>query len=205
MTRVLRPLGTGLAMVLLMTAVLGLLYPLAMTGVLQGLFPSKADGSLVRVDGTVVGTDLAGQVFTSPAYFHSRPSATTPAYDPSGTTFANLGPNNLALKDAVDANIAAALKLERPYNRGLSAADLPVDMVTTSGSGVDPDITPANARLQANRIAAVRGLSRDEVDLLIDDATAGRTLGFLGQPRVNVLRLNIALDRLAGPPPRGIR
>lgn len=200
MTRVLRPLGTGLAMVALMTAVLGLLYPLAMTGVLQGLFPAKADGSLVRVDGAVVGTDLAGQVFTSPAYFHSRPSATTPAYDPSATTFANLGPNTIALKDAVDANIAAALTLERPFTPGLTAADLPVDMVTTSGSGVDPDITPANARLQANRIAAVRGLSRDEVDLLIDDHTEGRSLGFLGQPRVNVLRLNIALDQLAGAP-----
>ena len=156
MTRVLRPLGTGLAMVLLMTAVLGVLYPVAMTGVLQGLFPDKADGSLVRVDGIVVGTDLAGQDFTSPLYFHSRPSATTPPYNPSATTFANLGPNTVALKDAVDANIAAALKLERPFNPGLTARDLPVDMVTTSGSGVNPDITPANARLQANRIAAVR-------------------------------------------------
>lgn len=205
MTRVLRPLGTGLAMVLLMTAVLGLLYPLAMTGVLQGLFPSKADGSLVRVDGTVVGTDLAGQVFTSPAYFHSRPSATTPPYDPSATTFANLGPNTVALRDAVRANIAASLKLERPYNPGLTAADLPVDMVTTSGSGVDPDITPANALLQSHRIAMVRSIGRDRVVQLIAAQTAGRSLGFLGQPRVNVLRLNIALDRLAGPPPRGIR
>lgn len=200
MTRVLRPLGTGLAMVLLMTAVLGLLYPVAMTGVLQGLFPDKADGSLVKVDGTVVGTDLAGQEFTSPLYFHSRPSATTPPYNPSATTFANLGPNTVALKDAVDANIAAALKLERPFNPGLTARDLPVDMVTTSGSGVDPDITPANARLQANRIAALRGLDRAEVDLLIDDNIRGRSLGFLGQPRVNVLRLNLDLDRLAGPP-----
>ena len=200
MTRVLRPLGTGLAMVLLMTAVLGLLYPVAMTGVLQGLFPDKADGSLVKVDGTVVGTDLAGQDFTSPLYFHSRPSATTPPYNPSATTFANLGPNTVALKDAVDANIAAALKLERPYNPGLTARDLPVDMVTTSGSGVDPDITPANARLQANRIAALRGLDRAEVDLLIDDNIRGRSLGVLGQPRVNVLRLNLDLDRLAGPP-----
>ena len=200
MTRVLRPLGTGLAMVLLMTAVLGLLYPVAMTGVLQGLFPGKADGSLVKVDGTVVGTDLAGQEFTSPLYFHSRPSATTPPYNPSATTFANLGPNTVALKDAVDANIAAALKLERPFNPGLTARDLPVDMVTTSGSGVDPDITPANARLQANRIAALRGLDRAEVDLLIDDDIRGRSLGFLGQPRVNVLRLNLDLDRLAGRP-----
>jgi len=200
MTRVLRPLGTGLATVLLMTAVLGLLYPLAMTGVVQGLFPDEADGSLVELDGTVVGTDLAGQEFTSPVYFHSRPSATTPPYDPSATTFANLGPNTIALRDAVDANIAAALDLERPYVPGLTAADLPVDMVTTSGSGVDPDITPANALLQSHRIAMVRSLERDRVVQLIAEHTSGRSLGFLGQPRVNVLRLNIALDRLAGPP-----
>jgi K+-transporting ATPase ATPase C chain len=200
MTRVLRPLGTGLAMVLLMTAVLGLLYPVAMTGVLQGLFPDDADGSLVELDGTVVGTDLAGQEFTSPMYFHSRPSATTPAYDPSATTFANLGPNTVALEDAVRANIDAALELERPYNPGLTARDLPVDMVTTSGSGIDPDITVANARLQASRIAALRSLSRQAVVHLIDERTAGRSLGFLGQPRVNVLRLNLGLDRLAGPP-----
>jgi K+-transporting ATPase ATPase C chain len=186
--RVLRPLATGLAMVLLMTVALGLLYPVAMTGVLQGLFPAKADGSLVRVDGTVVGSDLAGQVFTSPAYFHSRPSATTPPYDPSATT------------SAVDANIAAALRLERPYDPGLTAADLPVDMVTTSGSGVDPDISPANALLQSRRVAAVRALARDRVVQLIHADTTGRSLGFLGQPRVNVLRLNIDLDRLAGPP-----
>ena len=200
MTRVLRPLGRGLGMVLLMTVALGLLYPLAMTGVVQGLFPAKADGSLVRVDGTVVGTDLAGQVFTSPAYFHSRPSATTPPYDPSATTFANLGPNTIALRDAVRANIDAALTLERPYDPGLTAADLPVDMVTTSGSGVDPDISPANALVQSRRIAVVRSLGRDTVVHVIEKHTTGRSLGFLGQPRVNVLRLNIALDRLAGPP-----
>ena len=200
MTRVLRPLGTGLGMVLLMTVALGLLYPLAMTGVIQGLFPAEADGSLVRVDGTVVGTDLAGQAFTSPLYFHSRPSATTPAYDPSATTFANLGPNNIALEDAVTANIDAALELERPYNPGLTAAGLPVDMVTTSGSGVDPDITPANALVQSHRIAAVRSIEHRLVVQLIREHTTGRGLGFLGQPRVNVLRLNIALDQLAGPP-----
>jgi K+-transporting ATPase ATPase C chain len=187
-------------MVLLMTAVLGLLYPLAMTGVLQGLFPDEADGSLVTLDGAVVGTDLAGQEFTSPLYFHSRPSATAPPYDPSATTFANLGPNTVALQDAVRANIDAALALERPYNPALTARDLPVDMVTTSGSGIDPDITPANARLQANRVAALRSLSRQAVVHLIDERTAERSLGFMGQPRVNVLRLNIALDRLAGPP-----
>jgi K+-transporting ATPase ATPase C chain len=200
MTRVLRPLGTGLAMVVLMTAVLGLLYPLAMTGVIQGLFPDKADGSLVRVDGTVVGTDLAGQQFTSPLYFHTRPSATTPPDNPSATTFANLGPNTIALKDAVNADIDAALALERPHDPGLTAADLPVDMVTTSGSGVDPDISPANALVQSHRIAMLRSIERDRVVHLIREHTTGRPLGFLGQPRVNVLRLNIALDQLAGRP-----
>ena len=112
---------------------------------------------------------------------------------------------HLALKDAMDANIAAALRLERPYDPGLTAADLPVDMVTTSGSGVDPDITPANALLQSHRIAMVRSIGRDRIVRLIHATTAGRSLGLLGQPRVNVLRLNIALDRLAGPPPRRIR
>ena len=129
-----------------------------MTGAAQALFPGKADGSLVKLDGQVVGSELAGQVFTSPAYFHSRPSATTPAYNPSATTFANLGPNKLALQEAVEGYIADALKLERPYNPGLRARDLPVDMITTSASGIDPQISRANALLQANRVAQVRGV-----------------------------------------------
>ena len=133
-----------------------------MTGAAQVLFPDKADGSLVKLDGQVVGSKLAGQVFTSPAYFHTRPSATTPPDNPSATTFANLGPNTLALKKAVDGYIADALKLERPYNPGLRVQDLPVDMVTTSASGIDPQISPANARLQANRIAKVRGVPARE-------------------------------------------
>ena len=202
MSRILRPLGVAAGMIVLLTVLLGIVYPLAMTGAAQVLFPGKADGSLVKLDGQVVGSELAGQVFTSPAYFHSRPSATTPAYNPSATTFANLGPNTLALKEAVDGYVAEALELERPYNPGLRAQDLPVDMITTSGSGIDPHISEANARLQADRIAQVRGLPYDRVLTLIDANTEGRSVGFLGEAGVNVLLLNLDLDQLAGPPPR---
>ncbi|MGE3138399.1 MAG: potassium-transporting ATPase subunit KdpC [Thermoleophilia bacterium] len=200
MTRALRPLGVAAGMLLVLTALFGLVYPLAMTGAARGLFPDASGGSLVTLDGEVVGSELAGQQFVSPAYFHSRPSATTPAWNPSATTFANLGPNTIALQDSVQATIGAALELEGPYTPGLTAADLPVDMVTTSGSGIDPHITPANARLQAVRVAEVRGLSRDRVLALVGDRIEGRTLGLLGQDRVNVLLLNLDLDRLAGPP-----
>ena len=202
MGRVLHPLGVAVGMIVVFTVLLGIVYPLAMTGAAQVLFPDKANGSLVKLDGQVVGSELAGQVFTSPAYFHSRPSATTPADNPSATTFANLGPNNLTLQDAVRGYIADALKLERPYNPGLRARDLPVDMVTTSASGIDPQISPANARLQANRIAKVRGVPLEKVLGLIDANTEGRSVGFLGEAGVNVLLLNLDLDRLAGPPPR---
>jgi potassium-transporting ATPase KdpC subunit len=202
MGRILHPLGVAAGMIAVFAVLLGIVYPFAMTGAAQLLFPDKADGSLVKLDGQVVGSELAGQVFTSPAYFHSRPSATTPADNPSATTFANLGPNTLALKKAVDGYIADALKLERPYNPGLRARDLPVDMVTTSASGIDPHISEANARLQANRIAEVRGVPLGKVLGLIDDDTEGRSVGFLGEAGVNVLLLNLDLDQLAGPPPR---
>jgi K+-transporting ATPase ATPase C chain len=202
MRRTLRLLAVAAGMVVLMSAALGILYPLAMTGAAQALFPGAADGSLVKLDGEVVGSELAGQEFTSPAYFHSRPSATTPAYNPSATTFANLGPNTIALEEAVDGYIAAALELERPYNPGLRARDLPVDLITTSGSGIDPHISVANARLQSARIAQVRGVPQGRVLDLIDDNTEGRSVGFLGEPGVNVLLLNLDLDQLAGPPPR---
>jgi K+-transporting ATPase ATPase C chain len=202
MGRVLHTLGVAAGMIVVFAVLLGIVYPLAMTGAAQVLFPGKADGSLVKLDGQVVGSELAGQVFTSPAYFHTRPSATTPADNPSATTFANLGPNNLTLQDAVNGYIADALKLERPYNPGLRAQDLPVDMVTTSASGIDPHISPANARLQANRIAQVRGVPLEKVLGLIDDDTEGRSVGFFGEAGVNVLLLNLDLDQLAGPPPR---
>ncbi len=202
MGRILHPLRVAAGMIVVFTVLLGIVYPLAMTGAAQVLFPGVADGSLVKRDGQVVGSELAGQVFTSPAYFHTRSSATTPPDNPSATTFANLGPNNLALQDAVNGYIADALELERPYNPGLRAQDLPVDMVTTSASGIDPHISEANARLQANRIAEVRGVPLERVLGLIDDNTEGRSAGFLGEAGVNVLLLNLDLDQLAGPPPR---
>jgi K+-transporting ATPase ATPase C chain len=200
--RALRLAGVATGMVVVFTVLLGIIYPLFMTGAAQVLFPGKADGSLVRLDGQVVGSELAGQVFTSPAYFHTRPSATTPPDNPSATTFANLGPNTVALKDAVNGYIRDALKLERPYNPGLRVRDLPVDMITTSGSGIDPHVSVANARLQATRVAAVRNVPVARVLDLIDDNTEGRSIGFLGEPGVNVLLLNLDLDQLAGPPPR---
>ncbi len=198
----LRALGVGVGMIVLMTLALGVIYPFAMTGAARVLFPDKADGSLVKLDGRVVGSTLVGQEFTSPDYFHTRPSATTPADNPSATTFANLGPATPELKEAVDGYIADALKLERPYNPGLRARDLPVDMITTSASGIDPHISRASALLQANRIAAVRKITADQLASLIDGATDDRSLGFLGETGVNVLRLNLDLDRLAGPPSR---
>jgi K+-transporting ATPase ATPase C chain len=200
--RLVRLGGVAVGMVVLMTILTGILYPLVMTGAAQTLFPDEADGSLVRLDGQVVGSTLVGQQFTSPAYFHTRPSATTPADNPSATTFANLGPNTQALKDAVDGYVADALKLERPYTPGLRRKDLPVDMITTSASGIDPAISVANAEIQANRIAAVRGVPRAAVMDLVHRNTDGRFAGFLGETGVNVLTLNLDLDRLAGPPRR---
>jgi K+-transporting ATPase ATPase C chain len=143
----------------------------------------------------VIGSKLAAQEFTGTRYFHVRPSATVPPYNAGATTFANLGPTNPDLAKAVKANVASVLKLEGPYNPGLTAAGIPVDAVTTSGSGIDPDISPANARLQSRRIAAVRHLPLSTVDHLISRYTDGRSLGFLGEPGVNVLELNLALDR----------
>jgi potassium-transporting ATPase KdpC subunit len=183
--------------VVVFTIALGLILPAAMTGIARVVFPSKSNGSLVSRDGRVVGSSLVAQGFTSRRYFHERPSGTSPAYNAAATTFANLGPTNRDLAKNVRAAALAVLTLERPYNPGLRIGDIPVDAVTTSGSGVDPDITPAYARLQAARIASVRGLSRDRVQHLIDQNTDGRSLGFLGEPGVNVLKLNLALDRQA--------
>ena len=145
------------------------------------------------MNGQVVGSHLAAQAFTQPQYFHPRPSAVD--YNAAGTSFANLGPTNPDLASAVDERIQAILELEGPYNPGLEAGDIPVDAVTTSGSGIDPQISPANARLQAARIAEVRGLTPERVQELIDDATDSRFIGFFGEPGVNVLDLNLALDR----------
>jgi K+-transporting ATPase ATPase C chain len=169
-----------------------------MVGFAAGVFPDKSRGSLEHVNGRIVGSELAAQAFTWPRYFHPRPSATAPAYNAGATTFANLGPTNPDLAANVKAAAQAILRLERPYNPGLTIGDIPVDAVTTSSSGIDPDITPANARLQSRRIAAIRKLPLATVDKLIDDATDGRSWGIFGEPGVNVLKLNLALDQLGG-------
>jgi K+-transporting ATPase ATPase C chain len=192
---VIRLLGRSTLAVVVLTLVFGLAYPLILTGFAQVVFSDRANGSLVERDGKIVGSRLAAQAFTKPEYFHPRPSATSPEYDAAATTFANLGPTNPDLAKAVRQRAVAILKLERPYNPGLGIGDIPVDAVTTSASGIDPDISPANARLQAARVAKVRGLSIDRVSQLIDDNTHGRWLGIFGEPGVNVLELDLALDR----------
>jgi K+-transporting ATPase ATPase C chain len=179
---------------LVLTLVFGLIYPIAFTGLAQVTFSDKADGSLVERDGKVVGSSLAAQAFTKPQYFHPRPSATAPEYNAAATTFANLGPTNPDLAKAVRERIDAILELEGPHNPGLEIGDIPVDAVTTSGSGIDPHISPANADLQAARVAEERGLTPERVQELIDDHTEGRWLGLFGEPGVNVLELNLALD-----------
>jgi K+-transporting ATPase ATPase C chain len=191
---VIAAVGRSLLAVIVLTLVLGIVYPAVMTGFAQLAFADKADGSLVERDGKVVGSSLAAQEFTRPGYFHPRPSATDPAYNAAGTTFANLGPTNPDLATAVGERAEAILKLERRYTPDLQVGDIPVDAVTTSASGIDPHISPAYARLQAPRIAEERNLSSERVNELIDDATDGRFLGFFGEPGVNVLELNLALD-----------
>ena len=189
-----RTLGRSVIAVVVLTLVFGLAYPLLFTGLAQLISPGRADGSLIERNGNVVGSRLAAQAFTKPEYFHPRPSATAPEYNAAATTFANLGPTNPDLAKAVRQRVLAILKLERPYNPGLRIGDIPVDAVTTSASGIDPHISPANAQLQTARVAEVRGLSLDRVAQLIDDNTDGRWLGIFGEPGVNVLELNLALD-----------
>jgi potassium-transporting ATPase KdpC subunit len=190
-----KELRTGLIAVVAMTVVLGLLYPLTITGVSQVLFPGAADGSKVSYDGRVVGSRLIGQEFKGKAYFHSRPSAT--GYSGDATFFANVGPNSKEGREEVRENLASYLKLNKPYDKSLTKEGVPVDAVTNSASGVDPQISEANARIQAHRVAAVRGLSLAEVEALIDGAVEGRGLGVFGEPGVNVLELNIAVEEAA--------
>ena len=180
------------------TVVLGFGYPALMTGFAEVAMSHQANGSLIERNGTVVGSSLAAQDFTWPRYFHERPSATSPAYNPAFTTFSNLGPTNPALRKLVLSNAHAILKLEGPYNPGLTIHDIPVDAVVPSGSGIDPEISLAYAQLQSQRVAAVRGLPLATVQQLITQNTWGRTFGFLGEPGVNVLELNLALDKLGG-------
>jgi len=193
-----RTLVRSLIAIVLTTVLFGFVYPVVMTGFAQVAFKNKANGSLITRNGVVVGSKLAAQNFTAAKYFHERPSGTAPAYNAGATTFANLGPTSPDLAKNVAAAAAAILKLEGPYNPGLKIGDIPVDAVTTSASGIDPDISPANAALQSKRVAAVRHLPLATVQKLIRDNTDGRSLGFLGEPGVNVLELNLALDKLGG-------
>ena len=193
-----RSIVSSLLAIVVLTLVFGFAYPAVMTGFAQVAFKHQADGSLITGDGKVVGSRLAAQGFSGARYFHERPSATSPAYNAGGTTFANLGPTNQQLATEIRQRAAAILKLEGPYNPGLTVHDIPVDAVTTSGSGIDPDISPAYAALQSRRIAAVRHLPLATVRKLISENTTGRSWGFFGEPGVNVLELNLALDSLGG-------
>lgn len=183
----------AVVLLLLLTAITGLAYPFAVTGIAQLVFPHRANGSLVQRDGKPVGSALIGQSFTDPKYFWGRPSATTPqSYNGTASGGSNLGPTNPALRDAVKQRIAA-LRAADPGNQ----APVPVELVTASGSGLDPDISPAAALYQSNRVARARGLPPDDVRALIYRYTQGRQFGVLGELRVNVLELNLALNRLA--------
>jgi K+-transporting ATPase ATPase C chain len=194
-----KDLITSALAVLVLTLLMGIAYPLVLTGVSQVAFPGNANGQQVRLHGQLVGSKIIGQSFGgNPRYFQTRPSATTPADNAAATTFSNLGPNSVATEKAIAANLAAYLKLEQPFVPGLTAAQVPVDAANSSASGIDPDISPANAAIQAHRVAAVRHLPLTTVDRLVAQYTSGRGLGFSGEAAVNVLELNLALDRATG-------
>lgn len=181
----------ALRMTLVMTVLTGLIYPGIVTGLCQMLFPSRANGSLINVNGRIVGSALIGQNFSKPQYFHPRPSAAgNDGYDASASNATNYGPTNQKLIDRVKADVDKFRKENPDYN-----GPIPADLLTTSGSGLDPDLSPASALAQAPRVAQVRGVSLEQVQQVIAQNTEGRTLGFMGEPRVNVLALNLELDK----------
>src|ERR1700733_3871628 len=217
MTGIKRQLIPAVVSMVVLTLALGIIYPLLITGIGQLVFPGNSNGQQIHLGGKLIGSKLIGQQFTDlvykngkvemsdgepvttpdPRYFQSRPSGTVPAYNASASTFANPGPNDLATKQAIQANEKTYLALNAKYDPGLTIATIPVDAVDTSASGLDPDISQANAWIQAHRIAAVRHLSLATVDRLISKYTGGRGLGFSGEPTVNVLELNLALNRIS--------
>ena len=188
-------LKVAILMTVVTTVLLGVIYPLVVTGLAQVLFRDKANGQLIVRNGAVVGSRIIGQAFTSPGYLHSRPSAAGNGYDAANSGGSNLGPTNRVLIDRVNGDVAR-LQAENP------GQPVPIDLLTTSASGLDPDITPAAAEFQVPRLARERGLSQDQVRQIIAQHTLGRQLGFLGEPRVNVLEANLALDELKPMPAR---
>jgi K+-transporting ATPase ATPase C chain len=182
-----KDLITSVLMILVLTLALGIVYPLAVWGVSQAIFPDQANGSLIVKDGKVVGSDLIGQTFTSAGYFHSRPSAAGDGYDAAASSGSNLGPTSKKLMDRIGAD-TDAFATENPN------AKIPADLVTTSGAGLDPHITPAAAEFQVPRIAKERNMNEGDVRKIVSQFSEGRQLGFIGESRVNVLKLNLALD-----------
>jgi K+-transporting ATPase ATPase C chain len=180
----------ALVVLALLTLITGLIYPMVMTGLAQLIFPHQANGSLIERDGEILGSELIGQPFDDPAYFWGRLSATGPVqFNAAASSGSNLGPTNPALEDAVKARLEA-LRVANPGN----TSPIPIDLVTASGSGLDPHISVAAALYQVSRVARERSLSESQILALVEEHTSGRTLGFLGEPRVNVLNLNLALD-----------
>jgi potassium-transporting ATPase KdpC subunit len=184
-----RHLGTSLRVTMVSIVIFGLIYPLAMTAIAQALFPRQANGSLITVNGKVVGSSIIGQLWTKPQYFHGRPSAAGKGYDPTATGGTNLGPSSKKLIDLTKATIAQ-LEKQNPDAGGPP----PIDLVTSSASGIDPDITPEAAYWEAPRVAKARRMSLSAVDAVVARHVSGRTFGILGEPRVNVLELNLDLE-----------
>ena len=192
----LKQLRPAIMLTVVMTALTGVAYPYAVTGVAQVAFPDQANGSLLERDGKVIGSSLIAQGFASDKYFHPRPSAAGQGYDATSSGGSNLGPTSKALVDRVTASVKDLQKSSDPDN---THGPIPIDLITTSGSGLDPDVTPAGANYQVARVAKARGLSAEQVQGLVNDHVEGRQLGFIGEPHVNVLSLNLALDALQKP------